>query len=277
MIELPAGTVTFLFTDIEGSTRLLNELGERYAEALADHRRLLRDVFAQCSGREVDTQGDSFFVAFGDAGDAVRAAASAQRALAAHPWPGETELRVRMGIHTGEPLLADDHYVGIDVHRGARIAAAAHGGQVLVSARTSALVRRDGAADSYMLRELGAVPLKDLPEPERLFQLVVEGLPASFPPPRAHENAPAAAGLPDYSRPPADVPCPYKGLIRFEPEDSDLFFGREELVSALVARLEDSTFLAVVGHSGSGKSSLVRAGVVPELERRRRSVRPAII
>src|SRR5919201_453445 len=106
MTELPAGTVTFLFTDIEGSTRLLNELGERYADVLTDHRRLLRD------------------------------AAAAQRALAAHPWPGETELRVRMGIHTGEPLLAEDHYVGIDVHRGARIAASALGGQVLVSART---------------------------------------------------------------------------------------------------------------------------------------------
>ena len=277
MIELPAGTVTFLFTDIEGSTRLLRELGERYADVLTDQRRLLRDAFAQYRGREVDTQGDSFFVAFGDAGDAVRAAAAAQRALAAHPWPGESEVRVRMGIHTGEPLLAGDHYVGIDVHRGARIAAAAHGGQVLISARTSALVLGDGAAANATLRELGAYPLKDLPEPERLFQLVLQGLPSTFPPPRVHEKAPAAAGLPDYSLPPADVPCPYKGLVRFEPEDSDLFFGREELVSALVARLEDSPFLAVVGPSGSGKSSLVRAGVVPELERAEPSIRAGII
>jgi WD40 repeat protein/class 3 adenylate cyclase/energy-coupling factor transporter ATP-binding protein EcfA2 len=277
MTELPAGTVTFLFTDIEGSTRLLHALGERYADVLTDHRRLLREVFAQYSGREVDTQGDSFFIAFGDAGDAVRAAADAQRALAAHPWPRDADVRVRMGIHTGEPLLAGDHYVGIDVHRGARIAAAAHGGQVLISARTSALARGDGADSTATLRELGAYPLKDLPESERLFQLVVEGLPASFPPPRVHEKAPAAAGLPDYSLPPADVPCPYKGLVRFEPEDSDLFFGREELVSALVKRLEDSAFLAVVGPSGSGKSSLVRAGVVPELERGDESIRPAII
>ena len=277
MTDLPAGTVTFLFTDIEGSTRLLHELGERYADVLTDHRRLLRNVFAQNSGREVDTQGDSFFVAFGDAGDAVRAAAAAQQALAAHRWPGENGVRVRMGIHTGEPLLADGHYVGIDVHRGARIAAAAHGGQVLISARTSALVRGDGAAANATLRELGACPLKDLPEPERLFQLLVDGLPASFPPPRVHERAPAAAGLPDYSLPPADVPCPYKGLVRFEPEDSDLFFGREELVSTLVKRLEDSAFLAVVGPSGSGKSSLVRAGVVPALERGDRSIRLAII
>jgi WD40 repeat protein/class 3 adenylate cyclase/energy-coupling factor transporter ATP-binding protein EcfA2 len=277
MNELPAGTVTFLFTDIEGSTRLLQELGERYAEVLTDHRRLLREVFLDYRGREVDTQGDSFFVAFRNADDAVRAAAAAQRALAAHPWPGEADVRVRMGIHTGEPLVAGDHYVGIDVHRGARIAAAAHGGQVLISARTTALARGDGAGTNPIVRELGAHPLKDLPEPERLFQLVVEGLPATFPPPRVHEKAPAAAGLPDYSLPPADVPCPYKGLVRFEPEDSDLFFGREELVSALVKRLEDSAFLAVVGPSGSGKSSLVRAGVVPELERGDESIRPAII
>jgi WD40 repeat protein/class 3 adenylate cyclase len=272
MTELPAGTVTFLFTDIEGSTRLLHELGDGYADVLRDHRRLLREAFEQYGGREVDTQGDSFFVAFGDAGDAAAAAAAAQRALAAHRWPGSSELRVRMGLHTGEPLLADGHYVGIDVHRGARIAAAAYGGQVLVSSRTSALVPPHAT-----LRELGAYPLKDLPESERLFQLVVDGLPASFPPPRVHEKAPAAAGLPDYSLPPADIPCPYKGLVRFEPEDSDLFFGREELVSALLARLEDSAFLAVVGPSGSGKSSLVRAGVVPELERGEASIRPAII
>jgi WD40 repeat protein/class 3 adenylate cyclase/energy-coupling factor transporter ATP-binding protein EcfA2 len=277
MTALPAGTVTFLFTDIEGSTRLLQELGDRYVDVLTDHRRLLREAFVQHGGREVDTQGDSFFVVFGDASDAVRAAAAAQQALAAHPWPGEAHVRVRMGIHTGEPLLAEDHYVGIDVHRGARIAAAAHGGQVLISARTSTLASGDGADASSTLRELGAYPLKDLAEPERLFQLVLEGLPASFPPPRAHEKAPAAAGLPDYSLPPADVPCPYKGLVRFESKDNDLFFGREELVSALVMRLEDSAFLAVVGPSGSGKSSLVRAGLVPELERGEEPVRAAII
>jgi WD40 repeat protein/class 3 adenylate cyclase len=277
MTGLPAGTVTFLFTDIEGSTRLLHALGDRYADVLTDHRRLLREVFGEWGGREVDTQGDSFFVAFAHAGDAVRAAADGQRALAGHRWPEAGDLRVRMGLHTGEPLVAGDHYVGIDVHRGARIAAAAYGGQVLISARTCDLVQNDGALVNATLRELGAFPLKDLPEPERLFQLVVDGLPASFPPPRAYEKAPAAAGLPDYSLPPADVPCPYKGLMRFEAEDSDLFFGREELVSALLARLGDSPFLAVVGPSGSGKSSLVRAGVVPALERRERSTRHAIV
>ena len=179
-----------------------------------------------------------------------------------------------MGAHTGEPLVADGHYVGIDVHRGARIAAAAHGGQTLVSARTHDMVASEAAANG--LRDVGAYRLKDLPEPERLYQLVIEGLPSSFPPPRVHEEALAAAGLPDYSRPPADVPCPYKGLLAFEPEDVDIFFGREQLVDDLARRLEDAPFLAIVGASGSGKSSLVRAGVVPALQRRDPLVRPAL-
>jgi class 3 adenylate cyclase len=251
MRRLPTGTVTFLFSDIEGSTRLLRALGDRYAQALADHRRLLRASFARHGGVEVDTQGDSFFVAFPDPTEAIAAAEEGQRALAAHPWP-EGELRVRMGLHTGEPLVADGHYVGIDVHRGARIAAAAHGGQVIVSARTNELVS-DPGTPAVTLRDLGAHPLKDLPEPERLFQLVVDGMPSSFPPLRVHEEAIEAAGLPDYSLPPADVPCPYKGLLTFEPEDSELFFGREQLVEDITARLTASRFLAVVGPSGSGK------------------------
>jgi WD40 repeat protein/class 3 adenylate cyclase len=274
MKELPAGTVTFLFTDIEGSTRLLHELGDAYAGVLADHRRLLREAFVRHGGVEVDTQGDSFFVAFADPRGAVAAAGDAQTALARHGWPYDTAVRVRMGLHTGDPLVAEDHYVGVDVHRGARIAAAAHGGQALVSERTRDLV---GDATSGALRDLGAHRLKDLPAPERLFQLVIDGLPSSFPPPRVHEAALEAAGLPDYSRPPADVPCPYKGLVAFEPDDADIFFGREHLVEDLVDRLDDAPFLAVVGASGSGKSSLVRAGVVPALQRRHGTMRPAIL
>jgi class 3 adenylate cyclase/WD40 repeat protein/energy-coupling factor transporter ATP-binding protein EcfA2 len=264
MRDLPAGRVTFLFTDIEGSTRLLHALGDRYAEVLADHRRLLRAAFARHGGVEVDTQGDSFFVAFADAGDALAAAEESQRALIGTTWPEGPALKVRMGLHTGEPLVADGHYVGIDVHRAARIAAAAHGGQVIVSERTTALLGEDGSPPT--LRDLGAHHLKDLPEPERLFQLLAVGLPSSFPPPRVHEEAIEAAGLPDYSLPPADVPCPYKGLLPFEPEDSELFYGRERLVEDVAARLTASGFLAVVGPSGSGKSSLVRAGVVPALQ-----------
>jgi WD40 repeat protein/class 3 adenylate cyclase len=270
MTQLPAGTVTFLFTDIEGSTRLLHALGDGYAAVLADHRRLLREAFTRHAGVEVDTQGDSFFVAFADPHGALAAAADAQTALARHPWPDGAAVPVRMGLHTGEPLLTDDHYVGIDVHRGARIAAAAHGGQVLVSERTRRLA-------SGIFRDVGAHELKDLPEPERLYQLVIDGLPSSFPPPRIKAEALAAAGLPDYSRPPADVPCPYKGLVAFQPDDADLFFGREHLVEDLVSRLDEAPLLAVVGASGSGKSSLVRAGVLPELMRRDRTLRPEIV
>jgi len=276
MSDLPAGRVTFLFTDIEGSTRLLHALGDRYAAVLAEHRRLLRAAFERHSGVEVDTQGDSFFVAFADPDEALAAAEESQRALIGHTWPQDTALKVRMGLHTGEPLVVDGHYVGIDVHRAARIASAAHGGQVIVSEPTTQLLFGEGSR-TLTLRDLGAHHLKDLLEPERLFQLIADGLPSSFPPLRVHAEAIEAAGLPDYSLAPAEVPCPYKGLLAFEPEDSELFFGRERLVEDLVSRLCESDFLAIVGPSGSGKSSLVRAGVVPALQRSADGeLRPAI-
>src|SRR5512142_2936505 len=155
--ELPAGTVTFLFTDIEGSTKLLHELGaEGYAKALAEHRRVLREAFARHGGVEVDTQGDAFFVAFPTAPGALAAAAEAQDGLS---------LPVRMGLHTGTPLLTEEGYVGADVHRAARIAAAGHGRQVLLSTATAALV------DAGELHDLGEHRLKDLSAPERIFQL----------------------------------------------------------------------------------------------------------
>src|SRR5260221_8257014 len=128
MPELPTGTVTFLFSDIEGSTRLLQRLGARYADMLADHQRLLRAAWSEHAGIEIDTQGDSFFVVFARATDALAAAAQGQRALAAHQWPAGGQVRVRMGVHTGVGTLANGHYVGLDVHRAARIAAAGHGG-----------------------------------------------------------------------------------------------------------------------------------------------------
>ncbi len=130
MSELPTGTVTFLFTDIEGSTRLLHELGDAYADALAEHRRVLREAFARHGGVEVDTQGDAFFVAFVRVKDALAAAAEGRQALDCGP------VRVRMGLHTGEPVVTDEGYVGLDVHRAARIAAAGHGGQILLSQTT---------------------------------------------------------------------------------------------------------------------------------------------
>src|SRR2546425_13373953 len=159
MPELPIGTVTFLFTDVEGSTRLLQELGEEYASVLAEHRRVLREAFARYGGVEVDTQGDAFFVAFATASEALAAAAEGRSALEEGP------VRVRMGLHTGEPLLTDEGYVGIDVHRAARIAAAGHGGQILLSRSTRDLAGGDG------LRDLGEHRLKDLTAPERIYQL----------------------------------------------------------------------------------------------------------
>jgi len=189
--ELPHGTVTFLFTDIEGSTRLLKQLGDRYGAVLDDHRRLLREEVAERDGREVDTQGDSFFFAFARANAALGAAVAAQRALAAHEWPEGAVVRVRMGLHTGEPAVGDERYVGLGVHRAARIGAVAHGGQVLLSSATRELVEDE--AGGVAVRDLGFYRLKDIDRPERLYQLDIEGLQSQFAPltaPKVAERGP---------------------------------------------------------------------------------------
>src|SRR5689334_15547612 len=162
MTDLPAGTVTLLFSDIERSTRVLQRAGDAYPELLDRHRRLLGEAFERHNGRIVDSQGDAFFVAFASANDAVAAAGDGQRALAAHEWPDGTEIRVRIGLHTGEPQAIDDRYVGLDVHHAARVMAAGHGGQVLVSESTRALL-----GDGVELRDLGEHRLKDLSAPQR--------------------------------------------------------------------------------------------------------------
>ncbi|HYY34018.1 MAG TPA: response regulator [Gaiellaceae bacterium] len=187
---LPRGTVTFLFTDIEGSTQLLKRLGERYGGVLLEHQRLLRDAFARWSGLEVDTQGDAFFIVFPRAKDAVAGALAAQRALRANPWSDGVEVRVRMGMHTGEPAVAADRYIGLGVHRAARICAAAHGGQVLLSQSTQAVLADDVLPDIGFL-DLGEHRLKDLDRAERIYQLVVPDLQREFPPLRTLGEAPA--------------------------------------------------------------------------------------
>jgi class 3 adenylate cyclase len=187
---LPGGTVTFLFSDIERSTQLMRQLDDAWAQAHGDHRQLLREAVRRAGGREVDTQGDAFFAVFSRARDALDAAAGAQRSLHEHDWPGETELRVRMGIHTGEPTIGDEGYLGLDVVRGARICSAAHGGQVLVSETTRALVRGDEPR-GIELRDLGEHHLKDLEHPERLYQLASAGLPSAFAAPRSLDTATA--------------------------------------------------------------------------------------
>ena len=178
-----------MFTDIEGSTRLLKLLRDRYGEALDDHQGILREAFAEHGGHEIDTQGDSFFIAFRRAKDAVSAAIACQRRLEEHSWPDDAQLRVRMGIHTGEPAVGGERYVGLGVHRAARICAAGHGGQILVSQTTRELLRDDPIAD-VSLRDLGEHHLKDMDEAERLYQVVAPGLGPDFPALKTAESTP---------------------------------------------------------------------------------------
>ncbi len=234
MRDLPSGTVTLLFTDIEGSTHLLQQLGERYANVLAEYRHLLRASFQEWNGHEIDTQGDAFFVAFARATDAVLAAVEVQRALANHPWPEGAAVRVRMGLHTGEPTLTSEGYVGLDVHRTARIMSAGHGGQVLLSQATCNLVEQD-LPDDVALRDLGEYRLKDLGRPRHLFQLAIPGLPADFPRLRTLDSYPN--NLP----------------VQLTP-----FIGREQELTAVcdLLRREDVRLLALTGPGGTGKTRL---------------------
>ena len=180
---LPSGPLTFVFTDIEGSTRLLAELREGYAEVLADQADLVRGRAAAWGGIEVDTQGDAFFLVFERAVGATAFAADLQRALAAYAGAGGVTVRLRIGLHTGVAHVARTGYVGMDVHRAARIAAAAHGGQVVLSDATRMALEALG--DRSALRDIGVHRLKDLPEPEQVWQLEIAGLPADFPPLRS--------------------------------------------------------------------------------------------
>jgi class 3 adenylate cyclase len=172
--------VTFVFTDIEGSTKLLQELGDRYADVSRDHRQIVREAFGAREGTEIDTQGDSFFYSFTRARDAVTAAVDAQRALAGHAWPEGKAVRVRMGLHTGEPTVGEEGYLGLDVVRAARISAAGHGGQILLSETTRALVGND-LPEGVSVHDRGAQNLKDIQQ-ERIYELAIDGRPAGIRP-----------------------------------------------------------------------------------------------
>src|SRR2546428_9857986 len=234
MSELATGTVTLLFTDIEGSTQLLEQLGERYTGVLTKCRTLLRAAFHTYHGHEVDTQGDAFFVAFPRATDAIAAAVEMQRSLAAHAWPNGVTVRVRIGLHTGEPQLSAEGYVGLDVHRAARIMSAGHGGQVLLSQTTRNLVEHD-LPEGVSLRDLGAHRLKDLQHPSHLFQLVISGLPADFPPLKTLDTHPN------------NLPIQPTSLI-----------GREKEVATVehLLRRENVRLLTLTGPGGTGKTRL---------------------
>ena len=229
---LPTGTLTFLFSDIEGSTRLVNALGPGFGPVLARHHALLRSAFEASGGVEMATEGDAFFVVFPSAPAAVVAAAAAQRALAAEPWPSEAaSVRVRIGLHSGEGLLGGDNYIGIDVHRAARISAAAHGGQVLMSETTRHLAERSLPAD-LRLRDLGEFRLKDLEAPERLVQLLGDRLVEDFPPPRTIET-------------PSNLP----------PQVTS-FIGRAREVEEASALVRRSHLVTLTGPGGTGKTRL---------------------
>jgi predicted ATPase/class 3 adenylate cyclase len=224
-VSFPYGTVTLLFTDIEGSTRLLQELGDEYADVLADHRRALREEFARHGGVEVGTEGDAFFVTFAKASDALAAAAAGREALADGP------IRVRMGLHTGEPTVTEEGYVGIDVHRAARIADAAHGGQILVSQATRDLAGAD------RLRDLGVHRLKDLAAPERLYQLDDD----EFPPLKSVDQT----NLPVQPTP---------------------FVGRESELAEVLALLDVHRIVTLTGPGGSGKTRLALQAAAESVE-----------
>ncbi len=232
MPSLPTGTVTFLFTDIEGATRLLDQLGDRYADLLAEYRRLLRTTFQEKGGQEVDTQGDALFAAFPRARDALSAAVAAQRASLAHAWPNGATVRVRMGLHTGEPLSAETGYVGMDVHRAARICAAGHGGQILLSEATKVLIQED-LLEGVSLLDLGEHRLRDLARPQHLFQVMIPGLRGNFPP------------LKSLNALPNNLPIHLTSFI-----------GREREMAEVKRLLATTRLLTITGAGGAGKTRL---------------------
>jgi len=231
MADIPTGTVTFLFTDIEGSTRLLQERAD-YAALQEEHNRILERAIDESGGVKIRTEGDSFFAVFESAPAAVNAAATIQRRLAEHGWPEGGTIRVRAGMHTGEGVRGGDDYLGIDVNRAARIAAAAHGGQVLISDATRALAER-ALPDGVALRDVGAHRLKDLVRPERLSQLEIDGLTNEFPPPRSLDARPHNL-----------------------PVQLTSFVGRRDAIREVVGRVRSHRLVTLTGPGGTGKTRL---------------------
>jgi DNA-binding NarL/FixJ family response regulator/class 3 adenylate cyclase len=231
--RLPTGTITLLCTDIEGSTTLVGRLGPAYARVLEEHRRLVRESAESAGGMEIDCRGDEMLLVFEDAAAAVQGAIAGQRALAAYPWPDGSSVRVRMGLHTGEPSIQGSTYIGLDVHRVARISDAGHGGQVLLSGRTFELAQCEA-------KDLGAQAFKGLPEAERIYQVVAEGLQTDFPPLRLEPSAGTTENASNGN-----------GMRIVVAEDSVLL--REG-----IARLLEDAGLEVVGQAGTADELLLK-------------------
>ena len=240
--ELPTGTVTFLFTDIEGSTKLVHRLGSEFRGVLEEHHRILREAIRGAGGVDRATEGDAFFAVFPTADAGVSAAVAAQRTLATHAWPAGVGVRVRMGLHTGEGVLGGDDYIGMDVHRAARIASAGHGGQILVSRATAALCE-GSLGEGLSLHDLGQHRLKDLPDPEQILQVIIGGLDQEFPPLRTLE---VATNLPAFP---------------------SAFIGREDDLRALRERLEGARLVTITGPGGTGKTRLAVEAARAERDR----------
>jgi predicted ATPase/class 3 adenylate cyclase len=243
MKKLPIGTVTFLFTDIEGSTRLLQRLGDRYQEVVDGHGGILREAIASGGGTEVQTEGDSFFAVFPTPVGALAAAVQAQQALASHGWPEAHSVRVRMGLHTGNGVLGGDNYIGLDVHLAARIAAAGHGGQVVLSDATRKFVEHT-LPDGVSLRDLGRHRLKDIERPEHLYDLVIAGLPADFRAVRTLEARPTNL-----------------------PSQRTSFVGREREKTEVTNLLANTRLLTLTGPGGTGKTRLALKVAADHLNR----------
>lgn len=229
---LPKGTVTFVFTDIESSTRLIQSLGDRYPMILTDHRGLIREAISHRGGIEVSTEGDSFFIVFRSAHDAISAVAEIQRSIAGHDWPADGQVKVRIGVHTGEGLVEGDDYIGLDVHRASRIADAGYGDQVVLSESTAAALGRT-LPDGLELVDLGKHRLKDLTEPETLYQLGIPGIRSDFPPLRTLEGTPNNL-----------------------PVQLTSFVGREDVMSQALALFAENRILTLTGPGGTGKTRL---------------------
>lgn len=235
MAALPAGTVTFVFTDIEESTELLKRLGDEYRDVLSAHRRIVREAFKACDGIEMDTQGDAFFFVFVRAGDAVLAAVETQRAHADHTWPAGEHVRVRIGLHTGEPAVHEDGYVGLDVVRAARICTEGRGGQILLSETTRALIG-SGLPDGVSVFPRGERNLRGIDEPERVFEVAIDGL--------EPEEEPAPA-------PPAPVPVPAE-----PPKDElerDIERRFDDLGAKLAASIQERVARSLEGKLGAAE------------------------